>query len=97
MTITTEHVVSNLSTIYDYEIIVRTKHVVNRYFVRTSKNADKVAELGGRPRAMSVDNAIDADERFIIIREWPSMESAQAWCDYITTQEGVISAEILED
>jgi hypothetical protein len=60
----------------------------------TKQERLKVAELGGKE--MAVDLTVSGD-RVTAIRSWPSMESAQAWCDYMTTHKGVISAEILED
>jgi hypothetical protein len=60
----------------------------------TDQDILKVAELGGERPPGSL---VKSDNQQTVIREWPSMESAQAWCDYVLPFEGVISAEILED
>jgi hypothetical protein len=73
---------------------VRTKHIRNPKFP-PGENDKKIAELGSG--LMDKEVTRDDDNNIVVIRSWPSMESAQAWCDYITTLEGVISAEILED
>ena len=72
---------------------VRTQ-TVSELDIFSAEDKLKVAELGGNEMAVSLKAS---DDQVTAIRSWPSMESAQAWCDYITTIEGVISAEILED
>jgi len=73
---------------------VRTQVVRDNEQAFTDQDILKVAELGGESQSVSSEVA---NNQQTVIRKWPSLESAQAWCDYITTLEGVISAEILED
>ena len=73
---------------------VRTQVVRDNEQAFTDQDILKVAELGGE--SQSVSSEVGNNQQ-TVIRKWPSLESAQAWCDYITTLEGVISAEILED
>ena len=73
---------------------VRTKHIGNSEYEQREGGAEKVAELGGKQMDKEVTRD---DDNIVIIRSWPSMESAQAWCDYVLPFEHVISAEILED
>jgi hypothetical protein len=82
--------------IKENEMTVRTKHVGYSNYTPTVESDKKIQELGG-----------DVDDREItvqegegtrsVIRSWPSMESAQAWCDYRMSVETGASAEILVD
>jgi hypothetical protein len=60
----------------------------------TDQDILKVAELGGERPPGSL---VKSDNQQTVIREWPSMESAQAWCDYVLPFEHVISAEIVTE
>ena len=72
---------------------VRTQ-TVSELGIFSEEDILKVAELGGERTPGSL---VKSDNQQTVIREWPSMESAQAWCDYVLPFEHVISAEILED
>ena len=73
---------------------VRTQVVRDNEQAFTDQDILKVAELGGESQSVSSEVA---NNQQTVIRKWPSLESAQAWCDYITTLEGVISAEIVTE
>ena len=58
----------------------------------------KITELGGNPE---IKEFLEDTSKIEIsyIREWPTHESAQTWCDYILTlpDTGIKTAEVFED